>query len=319
MKHSTMISLLVSGLCMVVVLLALPEVISQPPAPPNSDIMSTESRLEPFDTQVYLQVITETGIEEMTLREYLIGVVQAEVPQSFPTEAIKAQTIAARTFTLRQKERGKHTEGDVCTDAACCQAWKHPDGAAEKYVHSVEETDGLVITYEDKLIDATYFSGSGGKTEAAVEVWGSDIPYLQAVDSPGESTPYDEVRCYLPEEFSGIITEAKPEAILDGSVEGWFGAVTHTQGGGIASMEIGGVSFSGVELRRLFSLRSTAFTVEATAGEIRISTRGYGHRVGLSQYGAAAMAERGADCTEILLHYYQGTVLQRLEQSNGTR
>ena len=169
-----------------------------------------------------LQVLMEDGsVSDMALDEYLAGVLLAEIPASFAPEAIKAQAVVSRTYTLRRTEHSKHQEADICTNPGCCQGWRDPaDYAAregqtglETMNRAIGDTDGQVLTYEGELIDATFFSCSGGRTEAAVEVWGSDVPYLQSVDSPGEEAPYNEdLEVFTPEAFAAAILEVAPEA-----------------------------------------------------------------------------------------------------------
>ena len=261
----------------------------------------------------------EGAVTEMDMDAYLAGVVLAEMPASFETEALKAQSVAARTYTQKAKVTGgKHGDGSVCTDSACCQAYISQedyltrggtDAGAEKVRDAVFSTSGLVLTYEGELIEATYFSCSGGSTEDAAAVWGTDFPYLQAVTSPGEegAAHYTDTVTFTPAEFCTALG-----AELTGNPEGWFTITTYTEGGGVAAMTIGGQVYSGTRLRSLLGLRSTAFTVAATRDKITITTKGYGHRVGLSQYGADAMAVTGSTYEEILAHYYPGTALTRL-------
>ncbi len=276
-----------------------------------------ERALPAFDEAVTLRVLTRDGVKELTLREYLIGVLLAEMPADFPEEALKAQAIASRTFALRQAEAKKHEGADICTDPACCQGYL-TDASADgltRLTEAVEATDGLVMTYADGLIDATFFSCSGGRTEDAAAVWGGDIPYLHSVDSPGEEDAprYTETVTLSAADFSETLRTAYPEANLSGSPIGWFGACRHTDGGGIDTIFIGGTAVNGTKLRSLFSLRSTNIAFAVTeAGEIEITTYGFGHRVGLSQYGAKAMAEAGAGFDEILTHYYDGAAVTRL-------
>lgn len=254
--------------------------------------------------------------EEMDMDAYLVRVVLAEMPASFEPEALKAQAVVARTYTRKAYiTGGKHGDGSVCTQSSCCQAYITEEdylargGTAEgveKIRAAVEDTSGYVLTYDGALIEATYFSCSGGSTEDAAAVWGTDYPYLQAVDSPGEegASAYSDSVTFTPEEFCAALgTE------LTGLPETWFGTVVYTEGGGVASLIIGGESYSGTQLRYLLGLRSTAFSVETEGEEITITTKGYGHRVGMSQYGADAMAVTGCGFEEILTHYYQGTVL----------
>jgi stage II sporulation protein D len=220
--------------------------------------------------------------------------------------------VVARTYTLRSAEADyKHTQADVCTDHTCCQAYVEPESysggasALDKVYAAVKATSGEVLTYGGELIEATYFSCSGGSTEDAVAVWGTDFPYLRAVDSPGEENAahHEDTMQFTKQEL-----EAKLGVKLTGN---WLGKTTYTTGGGVDTVQIGGKIFTGKQLRVLLGLRSTAFTIDAAGGEITITTRGFGHRVGMSQYGAEAMAVTGSNFEEILYHYYQGTQLQQ--------
>lgn len=266
-----------------------------------------------FDEEVTLLVAMSDGVCEMNLRDYLIGVISAEMPASFPSEALKAQAIAARTFTLRQADGRKHPNADVCTDSTCCQGWIK--SSSEVFSQAVTATDGLVLTYEGALIDATYFSCCSERTEAAVSVWGGDVPYLQSVSSPDESDAprYFEQVNYSAEEFSSILMSTYPQVDLSSDPDEWFGKISYTKGGGIDTAIIGGINISGTELRKIFSLRSTNITFQTSQDEIRMLTYGYGHRVGMSQYGAKALAEAEHSFEEILLHYYTGVEIFRLE------
>ena len=279
----------------------------------------TTMEAKSFDSQCTVDVLCDDTVVELPLVAYLTGVVLAEMPASFPLAALEAQAVAARTFTLKQMGSPKHENAQVCSDSSCCQAYLSPEAAQQKlgaaYGESTEqaekavkETDGLVITYDGSLIDAVYFSCSGGATEDAVAVWGGDVPYLQSVESPGEedSARYSDTCCVDVESFRQTLLEAEPAAQLEGDPENWFSDVSYTEGGGVAVIEIGGVPFRGTELRSLFGLRSTWFEVSIEEDEIVFNTRGYGHRVGMSQYGAQAMAEDGADFEDILTHYYSG-------------
>lgn len=271
------------------------------------------------DAAVEVALETEGGVETLPLDDYLTGVVLSEMPASFSEAALEAQAVAARTFTLKQMEAGKHAEADLCADSQCCQAWTSRDALAEKLggsfamywdkaAQAVAATDGLVLTYDGALIDAVYFSCSGGTTEDAVAVWGGDVPYLQSVESPGEeiSGKFETTVTVSTAEFQRILQTANPAVWLSGAPSTWFGAATVTDGGGVDTLEIGGQRFRGTELRTLFGLNSAKFTVSASAEEIVFTVSGYGHRVGMSQYGAEAMARAGADFEEILLHYYTG-------------
>lgn len=272
-----------------------------------------------YDEEKTIYVL-ENGVPvEMTLHDYLTGVLLGEMPASFSAEALKAQAVAARTFTLHILQAGKH-DGAICESAACCQAYVAPESylaangemgspVLEEMSQAVRATDGLVLEYGGTLIDAVFFSCSGGRTEAAIEVWGGDVPYLQAVDSPGEedAVPFSDEKTISREEFCAVLSGLDPAC--DFSAEPWIGTITYTQGGGVDEMELGGVFFDGTALRSVFSLRSTLFTVEVGESEVVFHTRGFGHRVGMSQYGADAMARNGSTFEDILAYYYQGTEL----------
>lgn len=253
---------------------------------------------------------------EMDMDDYLVRVVLAEMPADFEPEALKAQAVVARTYTRRAYTTGgKHGNGSICKDASCCQAYiteadyLAKGGTAEnvaKIRSAVEETSGWVLTYEGDLIEATYFSCSGGVTEDAAAVWGTAYPYLQSVESPGEENAahYTDTITY---------TESRLRSVL--GIENsapFLGEITYTDGGGVDTIILGGRTFHGTALRKTLGLRSTAFSMTQEGETVTITTRGYGHRVGMSQYGADAMAVNGAGYQEILAHYYQGTELKRL-------
>lgn len=253
------------------------------------------------------------SVVQMPLDEYLTGVLLAEMPASFQLEAKKAQAVVARTYALRTAELGDKHHGSVCTDSTCCQGYLAPEdylrsGGTQEYLDAaraaVQQTGGIVLTYDGELIEATYFSCSGGLTEDAVAVWGTDVPYLQSVESPGEENA---------SQYTASVTIPASELLntlglhLSGNPADWFGTVTYTEGGGVASMHIGNKRFTGTQLRSALGLRSTAFKMQVSGTDIVITTKGYGHRVGMSQYGAQAMALDGCDYERILNHYYRGT------------
>lgn len=289
------------------------------PTEMQPEIQQETQMLSDTESVYEIRLRGENGTQAKNLEDYLVGVVLAEMPASFEPEALKAQAVVARTYTmLANRCGGKHGDGLLCEDSGCCQAYIDPkeylsrggtEESLKKIQSAVMDTCGMVLTYEGALIEATYFSCSGGSTEDAAAVWGTDYPYLQATPSPGEegAAHYTDTVSFTPLKFQQALG-----ITLTGNPAHWFGAVTYTEGGGVDTMEIGGKQYKGTELRTLLGLRSTAFTV--SAGEsITVTTRGYGHRVGMSQYGADAMAVAGSGFAEILAHYYQGTELCRLD------
>ena len=278
------------------------------------------TEIEITNRQITLIRREDGSKEVLDINCYLTGVLLAEMPASFEAEALKAQSVAARTYTMKAcLGGGKHSDGSLCDDPGCCQgyltegAYLSQGGTQEsldKVNRAVADTAPLVLNYEGELIEAVYFSSSGGKTESALAVWGTDFPYLQSVESPGENAAAYEGRVlsFQIEEFQeqlGIQLADSPET--------WFSDVSYTEGGGVAYMSIMGNKFTGAQLRNLLGLPSTAFSVTAEENRIIITTNGYGHRVGLSQYGANAMAKNGCSYREILAHFYPGTILVAME------
>ena len=275
---------------------------------------ATETVADPAAVEVKLR--GEDGTVTMDMDDYLEGVLLAEMPVWFEGEALKAQAVVARTYARKAfVTGGKHGDGSVCTQASCCQGYLLPEeyqGAEDdvrKIRNAVLETSGQVLTYGEELIEATYFSCSGGSTEDAVAVWGTEVPYLQAVASPGEeAAAYYRDSVQIPK--AELETQLGIE--LTGDAEDWVGEMALTDGGGVASIRIGGMEFTGVSLRKLLGLRSASFEVEPGENSLIFTTKGYGHRVGMSQYGADAMAAAGSGYGEILTHYYQGAELVRI-------
>ena len=301
------------------------------PALPEDRVLLIESAAAPADepqpaASCTVTLLTGGETETLDLDTYLTSVVLCEMPPTFEPQALCAQAVAARTFVCRQMQHGKHPNGAVCDDSACCQAWRSREALEEKFgadfadywqkaADAVAATHDEVLTYDGKLIDATYFSCSGGRTEAAVAVWGSDVPYLQSVASYGEQSAlrYESGVTVTPEQFRDTIQPLAPDAMLDGPPDRWCGDVTHTEGGGVATMTIGGAALTGTELRRAFSLNSTQFTLTYTDGAFHFDVLGFGHRVGMSQYGANYMASLGYSYRVILPYYYRGAVLKTLD------
>lgn len=278
---------------------------------PLNEICTTIS-----DTSALIRVKDQDEIIHMDLDEYITGVVLGEMPANFEPEALKSQAVAARTFALRNVQAsGKHQEADVCTDPSCCQAfvfsadYTGTENDLNKVRNAVMETSGQVITYNGNLIEAVYFSNSGGQTENALAVWGTDVPYLQSVNSPGEeyAKNFEVTTTISYAEFLDILELPDDACFENDDIK-----VTYTTGGGVNTFSLGSESYSGVRMRTLFNLRSTMFDIEIDGQIVRITTKGYGHRVGMSQYGAEAMAVDGCKYDEILGHYYLGTELIKL-------
>ena len=275
-----------------------------------------------WDEGQTLRLLKSDGkVEEITMADYLWGVVAAEMPASFHLEALKAQAVAARTYCLYQHTAAgdKHPGADVCTDFACCQAYLTKEqalvswgGEAQRYgdkvTSAITDTDGLLCLYEGEPIDAVFFSSAAGKTSDAVAVWGSEIPYLSSVDSPeGEEVPgWRTMVTFTPAEFTARFLAYDPKADFTEDPARWFGDLKTDSSGMVTGVTIGGVTVTGNQVRSIFGLRSAHFTAAATEDTVTFWVTGYGHGVGMSQYGANAMAKEGKSFQEILEWYYSG-------------
>jgi len=268
-------------------------------------------------------------IEEIKLDEYLYGVVSAEMPASFEKEALKAQAVVARTYTIYKIENneGKHGEANICDDSGCCQAWiskedrftKWEEASREanwnKIVEAVESTKGKYITYEGKPINAFFHSNSGGKTETTLNVWGgSGYPYLQSVSTSGEDayTQYKSEVTLTKEGFINKIKEKYSDFEIDFNDEKSISILEYTEGNRVKKIRIGNKEFSGVEIRTLIGLKSANFNIEIKGDNIYFSVVGYGHGVGMSQTGADSMAKAGKNYEEIIKHFYTGVEISNI-------
>ena len=284
------------------------------------------------DRSLTVTILRAGAKEEMSLRDYLIGVVASEMPASFEPEALAAQAVAARTDTLyRRLVAHPHREADCCADPGCCKAYLSPEELRERWgndydfwlervARAVDETDGEVLTWEGEPIFAAFHAASCGRTEDSENVWPAALPYLRSVPTGEDAAWVPGFRReaeFTLEEFRDRVLEKYPAADLSGSPEGWIGAEERSEGGRLISLRIGGVPLSGTELRSLLGLRSAQAEWSLEAGVFRFVTQGFGHGVGLSQYGAEAMAREGADWEEILRHYYTGAQLEEMTSLSG--
>lgn len=285
--------------------------------PKNTDTEDIKDQIDQSEQTIVMVKNGETVLPAL-LDDYIVCVVLGEMPVDFELEALKAQAVVARTYTCRSLDQSKHKDADVCTNPSCCQAYigveeylKNGGSTAglEKVKTAVSETAGEVLTYQGELIEATYFSCSGGRTEDARAVWGTDVPYLQSVPSPGEENArhYTDTVRFTTDEFCQLMGQQ-----FSGQPAGWIKNIQYTQGGGIASITIADQTYSGTQIRQKLGLRSTAFVITITGNSVTVTTKGFGHRVGMSQYGAEAMAVQGSDYQQILYHYYLGTQLKNL-------
>jgi stage II sporulation protein D len=288
------------------------------------------SLIRPDDMWISVWDHSARVVRRLSLQDYLVGVVAAEMPASFELEALKAQAVAARTYTLRRlandavRMANEHPGGaQICTDPSHCQAWNSREQLVGKWgagaylanvrriIAAVESTYGLVMTYNGQLIDAVYHSCCGGMTEDAAEVWGRRIPYLVPVACGcgrrgvelGEARAVDNA--YL---LAALGIGARGVPALASGVR--VAARTGTDRASIVSVY--GVPVSAAQLRRTLSLKSTRIAISSEGGKTIFRTTGYGHGVGMCQWGAASMAERGETFDAILRHYYTGVRIQQI-------
>lgn len=269
-------------------------------------------------------------IEEINLDEYLCGVVSAEMPANYEMEALKAQAVVARTYTLykiiNSKPHGE--EADICDSYECCQAWISKEERFEKWddstenenwnkiVTAVNETKGKVITYEGNLINSFFHANSGGKTEIPVNVWGgTGYPYLQVVETSGEEgyTQYSsEVQLTIDELVNKFKEKYEDIAVNLENISEEIKILEYTESGRVKTLKVGNKNIAGTEVRSILGLRSTNFDIEINDNNIKFKVTGYGHGIGMSQTGADAMAKQGSNYEQIIKHFYVGVEVQDL-------
>lgn len=282
--------------------------------------------------KVYLS--KENKIVDMNLEEYVRGVVCAEMPAEFGIEALKAQAVAARTYALAHIERYGGTKctdakgADVC-DTVNSQVYMSKEkrfslwgnnsavGYWNKITDAVNQTEGEILTFNDKLVlEPYYFAVSSGKTESAIEVFSSDEPYLKSVSSPGEEVApnYKSSKKYKLAEFVKIVNSKYSKANLSlKNFKNQINIQEKTSAGSVKKIKLGNITISGADFRNMLSLNSSNFKIIFTNKDIQIDCFGYGHGVGMSQWGAGIMAKSGNNYEQILSHYYQGIKIEKIE------
>jgi stage II sporulation protein D len=268
----------------------------------NTETKQEESK----ENKTYVTIYRKKGtVEQIELEEYLVGVVAAEMPASFNSEALKAQAVLARTYALK-----KISKGEKLTDTVSTQAYIDKNEMQNKWgneyskyynkiVSAVNSTKGQVVKYNGNYIEALYHSTSNGKTENAKEVWGQDIPYLKSVDSSWDkkTTSYLKIEN---KEFNTLMKVLGINFDKNTNIE----ILSRDESGRVSEVKVADKTYTGVEFRTLLNLRSADFDISVTDNGVEIITRGYGHGVGMSQYGANEMAKLGYNYKNIINHYY---------------
>jgi len=303
--------------------------------PSMANAAETESGQDNQPDQVYADVsepklikvynLTTNDVMVLDFEEYLKGVVASEMPADFDTEALKAQAVTARTYTLYRLKKypdgqPEHKDAPICTGTHC-QVWSsketliasHPDGWYDSYWSKIENavssTNRQILTYDGKVIEPLFHSVSGGRTENSEDVFSSSVPYLKSVESPYEEEApklHDSVKLSVNDFISKIKSVYGNSDITSGNLKQKISLGEVSEGGKVKTINIDGKEISGREIRALFNLNSTNFSFVQSGNEIEIVTTGYGHGVGMSQYGADGMAGEGFNYKEILKHYYTG-------------
>ena len=260
-------------------------------------------------------------VEEVPLDKYLCNVVSAEMPADYEKEALKAQAIVARTYTIYKIQNKKHENADICDDSSCCQAWVSKETRLsrwdedkresnwQKIEECVNKTKGKIITYEGKPINAFFHANSGGKTEIPVNVWGgTGYPYLQVVETAGEEgyDQYESEVSLTKEELIDKLETKYSDISIDFNNQDDIKILEYTNSGRVKTVKFGNHNLSGVEARTLLGLRSTNFEISRDGDNIKFTVKGYGHGVGMSQTGADSLAKEGKNCFDIINHFYIG-------------
>lgn len=326
MKHILWISTLLAlaGVIMPALFLKAGAQPAEASAPPTTSAQTDYS--PQADAAASFTAADGDGAQTVTMADYLPHVVAAEMPADFAPEALKAQAVAARTYILycTKHQNPKHPQAAVCKNAGCCMAFlddaqlkkswgESYETRMEAIRSAVRATDGEVLLYAGEPILASFHSSSAGKTEDGAALWG-EVPYLKSVSTPeNEKEVPDFVTTVevAPENFRETVQAFKTDAQFGDDPAAWVGQPALDDSGRVKTLPVGGAVLTGAEVRTLFSLRSTCFTLAYRDGKFVFTVKGYGHGLGMSQYGANVMAKNGFTCAEILAHYYPNTKLAR--------
>ena len=260
-------------------------------------------------------------VEELNIDEYLYGVVSSEMPASFEVEALKAQAIVARTYTIYQiiHNSSKHENADICDSYECCQAWISKEERLAKWnaeeaeinwnkiVEAVDSTKGKAITYNGEPINAFFHANSGGVTECSLNIWGGiDYPYLKSVETAGEEgyTQYASEVVLSYQDLLSKIQVGHADCEIDFSQQDSIQILEYTTSGRVKTIKFGNKEIAGTEARTLLGLKSTNFTFAIDEENVTFTVTGYGHGVGMSQTGADALAKAGSNYEAIIKHFY---------------
>ena len=269
-------------------------------------------------------ILKHGEIENVDMDSYLLNVVCAEMPVDYEMEALKAQAVVARTYTLYKMRNGSnHENADICDSPSCCQAWiskenrfaRWDEDKKEENWKKIEEavysTKGKYILYNNEPIDAFFHSNSGGKTELPINVWGGSFPYLQIVETSGEDvySGYNSEVILDKDELTAKMIENYNDFSINFDEEKSIKILELNESGRVKTLKLGNKNISGIEARKIFGLKSANFTVQIENNKVKFSVIGYGHGVGLSQSGSDSLAKQGYNYEQIIKHYYKDVLI----------
>ncbi len=275
-----------------------------------------------------IKVMNDGIVQDIPLFEYLCGVVSSEMPASYEPEALKAQAVAACSYTVYRMNAQNNSPGIfpehngayVCTNPVHCKSYADTERQKEmwgedynrynaKIEAAVSQVLGYILTYNGEPANTVFHAISSGKTENASDIWGNEIPYLVSVDSSSDSLSdgFETSLTLTKEDFLETLAMHSDNTYSEISI----GEISRTEAGTVKNIVLCGESFTGARIREIFNLRSANFSIIQTEDDIAFTVKGYGHGVGMSQFGANQMAKDGASYTEILRKYYSGTVLEK--------
>lgn len=326
----------ITFICLFVIVFCVPSVIVlvfSPKATNLESVRETTAKVdeslvpiksEPVDITVSVYRMGKKEHEEINIEQYVKGVLSAEMPVDFELEALKAQAIAARTFTIKtllSSDKLGIPAGANITDSTLHQVYKNQaelkklwgnkyEVNIQKVNQAVNETQGLILTYKEEPIDALFFSTSNGYTENSENYWTTSIPYLRSTPSPWDknSPKFMESKIFSVNEFETKIGAEIPK-------EGNIGSIVRTTSQRVSTVEINGKKLTGKDVREALGLNSSDFTFEREGNDITVNTKGNGHGVGMSQYGANGMAKEGKNYEDIVEHYYKDITIDDINSN----
>ncbi len=317
MKKMLVILIVVSA---IILLLPL-SVIGKNEENKSVEVLSTAHNVVETQKDTFKVLDKQSGkVTKMKSEEYVFSVVAAEMPALYEKEALKAQAVAAYTFALVRSNENFDKEYDITTDYTVDQSFISRDDAREKWGEKADEYEkkiddaigdvkGYTATYNGELALTVYHALSGGKTESSENVWGKDFPYLKPVLSEWDKLHSDYIseKIFSADEIKNKFSEID----FKGEEKSYFSNISKTESGTVKNMIICGEEMSGEAIRSVLNLRSANFETDYSNGKFKFTVYGYGHGVGMSQYGADCMAKQGCDFKEILTYYYNGCKVKK--------